>query len=127
MSIKQGALSGLVVLLACASSLRARPKTEDLVPPPTVNLDIPPDDPVDAEDLQEQDQARHSVRFPLEFHDLVLKMRPEWKQLEDDMTPPIQDPIAYGKKHPKAPEQLKAEEKAEQAIINPRRPVVLPN
>ena len=121
MRIKQGAISGLVILSMYVAGLRARLGVDDLVPPAPENLDIPPEETIDAEKLQELGLARHAAQFPKEFHDLVLQLRPEWAGLEAAAVPAIADPVQFLKNHPKDPEEVDAEEKAKDAILHPTR------
>jgi hypothetical protein len=91
-----------------------------------VNLDIPPDEPIDAEELEQLDEARHSARFPKEFHDTVLKRKIKWAELEALAIPPILDPENYKRNHPKDADGTRAEQKALAAILKPKWIGLLP-
>lgn len=119
-------LAGALVLLATAPPLPAQSTSDtgpEILPPPAVNLDLPPQVVPDPAQLQEQALAAQAIQSPDSFHEWLLQLHPERSAAEDLEAFAILLPDAYARAHPKSPDEIRAEAIAAQAILNPHFPL----
>jgi hypothetical protein len=124
----QGVMAGLILALAMVAQAPAQlhgPHAEPPETPEPVNLDIPPEEPVDPEQVERQELARHAIFNPEEFHEWLLELDPGRAERENLAAFAILNPGAFRRAYPKSPEEIRAEAVAAHAILH--IPIVLPS
>jgi hypothetical protein len=131
MKMTHGALAGLILTLALACVLQCRSQSsiasyaDARVTPEPVNLDIPPDEPIDPVEEQEEEMARSAIHNPAAFHDALVRVEHGREAREQRSAAAILDPPGFRRAHPPPAEQIRAEAAAAQAILNIK--MVLPS
>jgi len=126
MNLRPPALVSVVFVLALAHTLPAQSNgqgtSDAVIPPPAVNLDIPPETEPDPAQIQQEELAIQALEQPQAFHDWLLSIQPGRERGEAEAAFALLHPDDYGRAHPKTPAQIVAEAQAAHAILNPHFP-----
>jgi hypothetical protein len=127
MNITRGVLTSLIAVLALAHHLPAQSTDATLaaeqIAPAPVNLDLPPEQIIDPDEVLQEELAAEAVQRPEEVHAWLLDHEPERGPQEALAAVALLHPDAFRRAHPPTPDQIRAEVFAAHAILNPRFPV----